>query len=98
MAIFDWEKFRDSVMTFEQFKKFERKKNMTTKPSDKELLKWAVEIMNQQAEIIRELDEGYYTSSDLILYGDDLVRLIEGEIEEQDLEERIKNLKLFLNL
>ena len=68
-----------------------------TKPSDKELLKWAVEIMNQQAEIIRELDEGYYTSSDLILYGDDLVRLIEGEIEEQDLEERIKNLKLFLN-
>lgn len=67
-----------------------------TKPSDKELLKWAVEIMNRQAEIIRELDEGYYTSSDLILYGDDLVKLIDDEIEDEDLKKTIKNLKLFL--
>jgi hypothetical protein len=62
-----------------------------------ELLQYCNKANAKLCEVIYELDAGYYTSSDLILYSDDLARLIDGEVEPEDMDNIVKNVKLFFD-
>jgi len=55
-------------------------------------------FMAMLGQTLHEINEPFYTSSDLILYSDDLERLIAGDFEQEDIEEREKGVAKFIEI
>jgi len=64
-------------------------------PSIEEKIAMAANLIDRLMDTINELDDGYYSSADEILYADRWLALIDNEIEEDSLDNDIKNLRLF---
>ena len=64
----------------------------------KEIIRHASEMLNRYSKLVNEIDPEYYSSSDLILYSDDLEKVIKGEVEPEDLAKTMKQIRLFTNV
>jgi len=68
---------------------------MVNKITQKETIEMAKEIINRLMDEIEALNHDHYSGSDTILYADDWLKLVDNEIEDNEWEEFIKNLRLF---
>lgn len=64
-------------------------------PDDKEKLAMAYSLIDRLTDTIFELDDGYYSSADEVLYADRWCCLVEGSIAPEFLDDDIRNLRLF---
>ena len=65
---------------------------------DKDLLKLASKNIIRLLEIVEELNPSYYSQSDLVMYSDDLVQLINDEVPSEDLPTIEKNTSQYFGL
>lgn len=60
-----------------------------------ETIKMASDLMRRFSELVNELSPEVYSSSDLIMYADDWQKMIDNEVEPENWDNFIKNLRLF---